>query len=81
MSNWPLAGDQLYVDMDLGTDSLPPGTQLAIGSAMVEVSVQPHTGCGKFVARFGLDATKWVNSAVGESCACVGSTRGSYVRA
>ena len=65
MSNWPLAGDQLYVDMDLGTDSLPPGTQLAIGSAIVEVSAQPHTGCGKFVARFGLDATKWVNSAVG----------------
>ena len=65
MRNWPLAGDQLYVDMDLSTDSLPPGTQFAIGSAVVEVSAQPHTGCDKFVARFGLDAAKWVNSAVG----------------
>jgi hypothetical protein len=64
---WPLAGDQLYVDLDLSAANLPPGTQLEIGEAMIEVSTQPHTGCGKFVARFGLDAMKFVNSPLGRS--------------
>ena len=62
---WPLAGDQLFIDLDLSTDNLPPGTQLAIGSAIVEVTSEPHTGCAKFVSRFGLDATRFVNSGVG----------------
>jgi MOSC domain-containing protein YiiM len=64
-TRWPLAGDQLYVDLDLAHDNLPPGTRLEIGSAMIEVSVEPHTGCGKFVQRFGVDAMKFVNSPVG----------------
>ena len=64
-ARWPLAGDQLYVDLDLADDNLPPGTQLEIGSAMIEVSVEPHTGCGKFVQRFGVDAMKFVNSPLG----------------
>jgi MOSC domain-containing protein YiiM len=64
-ARWPLAGDQLYLDLDLSSANLPPGTQLAIGSAVVEVSAIPHTGCQKFVARFGLDAMLFVNSAVG----------------
>ncbi|MEZ4559288.1 MAG: hypothetical protein R2854_23110 [Caldilineaceae bacterium] len=51
---WPLAGDQLYVDMDLSEANLPPGTQLAIGDAVVEITPIPHNGCKKFVARFGL---------------------------
>jgi hypothetical protein len=63
---WPLAGDQLYIDLDLSDDSLPPGTRLAIGSAVIEVTSQPHTGCKKFLARFGADALKFVNSAVGK---------------
>ena len=63
---WPLAGDQLFVDLDLSTANLPPGTQLAVGSAVVEVSEIPHTGCAKFVERFGADAMKFVNSAVGK---------------
>ena len=63
--HWPLAGDQLYVDMDLSRANLPPGTHFAIGEAIVEVSAQPHTGCDKFVARFGLDAMKFVNSPLG----------------
>lgn len=63
---WSLAGDQLYIDMDLGKENLPAGTRLAIGSAVVEVSPLPHTGCHKFVARFGEDAMKFVNSAVGK---------------
>jgi len=62
---WQLAGDQLYIDMDLSAANLPPGTQLAIGSAVIEVTSPPHTGCRKFVSRFGLDAMKFVNSAVG----------------
>lgn len=62
---WQLAGDQLYIDMDLSAENLPAGTQLAIGSAVIEVTPQPHTGCKKFVSRFGLDAMKFVNSSVG----------------
>ncbi len=62
----PLAGDQLHVDLDLSEANLPPGTRLAIGSAIVEVTAQPHTGCQKFRARFGTDALKFVNSPVGK---------------
>jgi len=62
---WPIAGDQLYVDMDLSLENLPAGTRLAVGDAIIEVSAQPHTGCDKFVARFGLDAMKFVNSPLG----------------
>ena len=63
---WPLAGDQLYIDMDLSKANLPGGTQLEIGTAVLEVSSLPHTGCHKFVARFGVDAMKFVNSAIGK---------------
>jgi hypothetical protein len=59
---WPLAGDQLYVDLDLGVENLPAGTRLAIGATVIEITAQPHTGCGKFVERFGVDAMKLVNS-------------------
>jgi MOSC domain-containing protein YiiM len=58
---WPLAGDQLYVDLDLSAANLPPGTRLQIGAAVVEVTAQPHTGCAKFAARFGHDALRFVN--------------------
>lgn len=61
-SRWHLAGDQLYVDLDLGEANLPAGTRLAIGSAVIEVTAEPHTGCSKFVERFGIDAMKFVNS-------------------
>jgi hypothetical protein len=66
-SRWPLAGDQLFVDLDLSGANLPAGTRLAIGTAIIEVTDQPHTGCEKFVDRFGLDAMKFVNSPVGRS--------------
>lgn len=62
---WQLAGDQLYVELDLSAENLPPGSRLAIGSAVIEVTPLPHTGCKKFVSRFGLDAMKFVNSPVG----------------
>lgn len=63
---WSLAGDQLYIDMDLSKANLPAGSRIAIGSAVLEVSPLPHTGCHKFVARFGVDAMKFVNSVVGK---------------
>jgi hypothetical protein len=61
----PLAGDQLYVDLDLSYDNVPPGTRLAVGSAVIEVTEKPHRGCAKFAARFGKDALRFVNSPVG----------------
>ena len=64
-SRWHLAGDQLFVDFDLSAANVPPGTRLAIGSTVIEVTAEPHTGCSKFVERFGLDAMKFVNSALG----------------
>jgi MOSC domain len=64
-SRWALAGDQLYLDLDLSAENLPPGTRLALGSAVIEVTPQPHTGCKKFAARFGLDAIKFANSPLG----------------
>jgi MOSC domain-containing protein YiiM len=63
---WPLAGDQLYIDLDLSDDNLPPGTRLVLGSAILEVSAVPHTGCKKFSSRFGIDAMKFVNSPEGK---------------
>ena len=63
---WALAGDQLYVDFDLSIDNLPPGTQLAVGSAVLEVSAKPHLGCVKFRRRFGSDALSFVNSPLGK---------------
>jgi len=62
---WALAGDQLYIDLDLSAENLPGGTRLALGSAVIEISALPHTGCKKFVSRFGRDAMKFVNSALG----------------
>jgi len=63
---WSLAGDQLYLDMDLSKKNLPAGSRIQVGSAVLEVSPLPHTGCAKFVSRFGVDAMKFVNSAVGK---------------
>jgi len=64
---WPLAGDQLYVDLDLSVENLPAGTRLAIGAAMIEVTEPPHTGCAKFSARYGSPAMRFVNSPEGRA--------------
>jgi MOSC domain-containing protein len=64
-SRWALAGDQLYVDFDLSPENIPPGTTLEIGSALIEVSDQPHLGCEKFAARFGQAAREFANSPEG----------------
>lgn len=63
---WPLAGDQLYVDLDLSNDNLPPGTRLRIGTAVIEVTAEPHNGCAKFRSRYGPEATRFVNSPDGK---------------
>jgi hypothetical protein len=62
---WQLAGDQLYVDLDLSAANLPAGTRLSLGTAVIEVTDRPHTGCAKFSQRFGVDALRFVNSPVG----------------
>jgi len=61
----PLAGDQLYVDFDLSIDNLPAGRVIRVGAVTLEVSEAPHLGCAKFVARFGADAMRLVNSLEG----------------
>jgi hypothetical protein len=62
----PLAGDQLYFDLDISVANLPPGTRLAVGTAVIEVTPAPHNGCAKFTQRFGLDAMRFVNSPTGK---------------
>jgi hypothetical protein len=66
-SRWSLAGDQLYVDFDLSEESLPAGSRIAIGDAVLEVSAKPHTGCAKFAARFGIDALAWISTPTGKA--------------
>jgi hypothetical protein len=65
-ARWPLAGDQLYVDLDLNIENLPAGQRIAIGSAVLEISPIPHNGCAKFTERFGIDANRFVNSEEGK---------------
>jgi hypothetical protein len=60
-----LAGDQFFVDLDLSVENIPPGSRLKLGDATIEITEIPHRGCGKFSARFGVDALKFVNSEVG----------------
>jgi hypothetical protein len=64
-SRWSLAGDQLFVDLDLSETNLPAGQRIAIGTAVLEISALPHTGCAKFSSRFGHDAIRFVNSPEG----------------
>ena len=73
---WPLAGDQLYVDFDLTPENLPPGTQLRVGEAILEVTHEEHTGCVKFTERFGSDAIRFVNGKSGRAL----RLRGMYAR-
>ncbi len=73
---WPLAGDQLYVDLDLSRSNLPPGVRLRIGEATVEVTALPHTGCSKYRQRFGLPALRFTATAEGRSR----NLRGIYAR-
>ncbi|MDE1461664.1 hypothetical protein [Spartinivicinus poritis] len=54
------------MDFNLSYENIPPGTQLLIGDAIIEVTEEPHLGCKKFADRFGIDAVKFVNSKQGK---------------
>jgi MOSC domain-containing protein YiiM len=73
---WPLAGDQLFVDMDLSDENLPAGQKIAVGTAVLEITALPHTGCKKFAQRFGKDAVIFANSEEGKRW----HLRGIYAR-
>ena len=66
-NQWPLAGDQLFIDLDLSVNNLSPGTQLQIGSAVLEITAEPHRACSKFKQRFGDVARQYANSAQGDA--------------
>jgi MOSC domain-containing protein YiiM len=75
-ANWPPAGDNLYIDMDLTPENLPPGQRLAIGTAVIEITAIPHNGCDKFIARYGREACVFVNTGEGKRL----RLRGIYAR-
>lgn len=64
---WPLAGDQLFVDFDLSVANLRAGDHLQVGAAVLQITAEPHRGCGKFKQRFGEDALAFVNSERGDA--------------
>ncbi len=74
--NWAPAGDNLFIDMDLSPENLPVGQQLALGSAVLEITAEPHLGCAKFIQRYGKDACVFVNGRVGRA----NRLRGVYAR-
>jgi MOSC domain-containing protein YiiM len=65
-SRWALAGDNLFVDLNLNRESLRTGQQLAIGDCIIEITEQSHNGCAKFSERFGPAALRFVNSPTGK---------------
>lgn len=75
-SRWPLAGDQVVVDLDLSTDNLVAGDRLRLGTALVEVTPKPHTGCKKFVTRYGVEAQRLGATDIGKTL----RLRGIYVK-
>lgn len=74
--NWAASGNNLFIDMDLSPDNLRPGQQISIGSAELEISPVPHTGCASFIRRYGRDACVFVNTGVGRDL----KLRGIYAR-
>jgi MOSC domain-containing protein YiiM len=55
-------GDNLFVELDLSSANLPPGTRLRVGTALVVVTPKPHNGCQKFKGRFGQEALNFVQA-------------------
>ena len=74
---WSLAGDQFYIDLDLTKDNLPPGSQLELGTAIVEIPSVPHLGCKKFAMRFGWKPPNSLTPDEESSSTCVVSMPGS----
>jgi MOSC domain-containing protein YiiM len=75
-ANWPPAGDNLFLDMGLTPDNLPPGTRIGIGSAEMVITDTPHNGCASFIERYGRDACLFVNTGEGKRL----RLRGIYAR-
>ena len=75
-SAWAASGDQLFVDLDISQENLPPGTRLQLGEVVMEISTLPHTGCTKFARRFGGSSRKWVMTDEGQ----LERRRGVYAR-
>jgi len=75
-SQWPLAGDNFFVDLDLNRNNVPAGTQLSIGTAIIEITDEPHLPCKKFRQRFGENAFSLLNSEEGRDAIL----RGVYAR-
>ena len=73
---WSWAGDNLFVDLDLSAENLPPGAKLSIGDTILEVTAEPHNGCKKYAQRFGKDAIRFINSPEGKKL----HLRGIYAR-
>jgi hypothetical protein len=65
-ANWAPAGDNLFIDLDLAPANAPPGTRLAIGTTVIEITAVPHNGCNSFIARYGRDACVFVNTGEGK---------------
>lgn len=75
-SRWSLAGDNLFIDMDLSRKNLAAGQRLRLGNAEVEITAVPHTGCEAFIERYGRDACVFVNVGAGKEH----RLRGVYAR-
>ena len=75
-ANWPRAGDNLFIDMDLTPDNLPPGHRITVGNTTLEITDTPHKGCAAFIERYGRDACVFVNVGDGDKY----KLRGIYAR-
>jgi MOSC domain-containing protein YiiM len=75
-ANWPPAGDNFLIDLDVSEANLKPGQRLLMGSAIIEITGEPHLGCAKFSKRYGRDAVVFVNKGDGPSL----RLRGVYAR-
>jgi hypothetical protein len=73
---WPSAGDTLFIDLDLSPENLPTGQRLTLGTAVLEITAEPHAGCASFSAHYGRDATVFVNTGPGKA----NRLRGLYAR-
>jgi MOSC domain len=73
---WALAGDNLFIDLDLRPENLPPGQRLRLGTAVMEITSVAHSGCKSFAERFGSAAVVFVNAPTGKAL----RLRGVYAR-
>lgn len=73
---WALAGDNLFMDLDLSPENLPVGQRLRIGTAVIEITDTVHAGCASFAERYGQSAVVFVNARKGSAL----RLRGVYAR-